>query len=216
MDPRLLAKFTDEDISTRRNDPYRNVEIKKPSSIIEKLMGLFYDPINPIGIGPTELGTIGGVVLNKTNLPKFAQQFEDLVSKIPKQSLTRELEEAKIFLKLKYPKLYDLPYSIENHYTPGVAASYSPVKWKGAGSITTNSSLPGGANDKIKDLAHELIHAYQNKRYGPEYFDDYVSPESNILDYLKQPAEVNARKGANTALNAYYKVRDYVLSSLWK
>lgn len=124
------------------------------------------------------------------------------------------------YIKQKYPKLAGIPSKIstfdpafdplpviqgnEIQLSPSVKAAYYPKRNIVVAKTNTRGN-PDQISSNVDALAHELVHANQNRK-NPTAFADYVNPSKGYLEYYNQPVEVQARQGGATAAETFQDV----------
>ena len=139
-----------------------------------------------------------------------------LLRKTVKEVADREgIDFAVAYIKSKYPKLFSLVKGVE------VLPATSSLKSGGGYDVSKNiiKSVPSSSPyltplentiDTIQTIAHELVHARQLRK-DPQAFINYIPPEQDFVAYHKQPVEVFARRGADTAEKTFREVYRFLL-----
>lgn len=165
------------------------------SGDIDALGDAFEQSTRNTGI-PAVMGA--GMVMN----PKNARKLAKILAPMMEYKGFSDVDRALIYLKNKYPKLANIPkfFSFEEFDTPNIIGAYDP-NTKGV----QLSSKVKGAMPNVNTVAHEIIHALQDKRGKLPNANSFIDASNDLAGYQNQAHEIGARRGADTAVTTYLK-----------
>ena len=173
-------------------------QLKPQEGVFTKIIRMFN---NDPSIGPVALeAPIGaGLVMSAKN----AGVILDQMKAIGASSDLPAAENAVKYIMAKYPKLAALPEEIKvvdpSKFGPGASGAYDPV----SKTAYVSNSIFDSFGDKVKAVAHELVHAGQDARGQSFYVPAASQGMSEYEQYASHPAEAAAMQGGDTALNTF-------------